>query len=110
MPFYARPLLPKNQSARALGIFQRADRPPAFRQRHPDFGGEVAGWGGVRHRAGCALLCIWGRFVGEAQGGCACCAIGWRKCALVTEGVQLLRLGLALDLEQGCSRGKLSLL
>ena len=51
MPFYTRSLLAKNQSARALGIFQRADRPPAFRQRHPDFLGS-------------------GRVVGsEAQGG-----------------------------------------
>ena len=82
MPFYTRPLLTKNQSARALGIFQRADRPPAFRQRHPDFGGKWQGgaeWGTgraapccavreglwVRHRAGCALLCGQEKHIGE---------------------------------------------
>ena len=69
MPFYARPLLPKNQSALALGMFRRADRPPVFHQRHPDF---WEGWCG--RVEGC-----------EAQGGCACCAVrgskwvaGWR--------------------------------
>ena len=56
MPFYTRPLLPKNQSARALGIFQRGDRPPPIRQ-----GILTLGRGRVD--------------VSEAQGGCACCAV-----------------------------------
>ena len=56
MPFYTRPLLTKNQSARALGIFQRGDRPPPIRQ-----GILTLGRGRVD--------------VGEAQGGCACCAV-----------------------------------
>ena len=56
MPFYTRPLLTKNQSARALGIFQRGDRPPPIRQ-----GILTLGRGRVD--------------VSEAQGGCACCAV-----------------------------------
>ncbi len=105
MPFYTRPLLPKNQSALALGMFRRADRPPAFHQRHPDFwegwcgrvegceaqGGcaccavrgskWVAGWRGVRHRAAAPAVRLGGAsgvagWSGcEAQGGCACCAV-----------------------------------
>ena len=82
MPFYTRPLLPKNQSALALGMFRRADRPPAFHQRHPDF---WEGWcgrvEGCEAQGGCACCAVrgskWrGRVEGcEAQGGCACCAV-----------------------------------
>ena len=56
MPFYTRPLLTKNQSARALGISQRGDRPPLIRQGILTLG---------RGRVGRS----------EAQGGCACCAV-----------------------------------
>ena len=82
MPFYTRPLLPKNQSALALGMFRRADRPPAFHQRHPDF---WEGWcgrvEGCEAQGGCACCAVrveqvGGRVEGcEAQGGCACCAV-----------------------------------
>ena len=57
MPFYTRPLLAKNQSARALGIFQRGDRPPLIRQ-------------GILTLGSCGRV-----ERGVAQGGCACCAV-----------------------------------
>ena len=86
MPFYARPLLPKNQSALALGMFRRADRPPAFHQRHPDF---WEGWcgrvDGCEAQGGCACCAVRGsKWVAgwsecEAQGGCACCAVRGSK-------------------------------
>ena len=57
MPFYTQPHFAKNQSALALGILQRTDRPPAF-------------WQGI------LTLERSGRVGGgEAQGGCACCAV-----------------------------------
>ena len=59
MPFYTRSLLTKNQSARTLGILQRADRPPAVRQGiRPDFGGMWQGgreWGTGRAAPCCAF-------------------------------------------------------
>ena len=56
MPIYTRLSCTKNQSALALGILQRTDRPPAVRQGILTLKGRRQGEGCV-HRAGCALLC-----------------------------------------------------